>query len=67
VASVFALTGAGKMRRLENARLAVMGAIASILPFTPGFVVGLHFGIWALVVLSRADVLAAFKDDRDTA
>jgi hypothetical protein len=67
VASVFALTGAGKMRRLENLKLAVIGAIASILPFTPGFVVGLPFGIWALVVLSRADVLAAFKDDRDNA
>jgi predicted Ser/Thr protein kinase len=67
VASVFALTGAGKMRRLENLKLAVIGAIASILPFTPGFVVGLPFGIWALVVLSRADVLSAFKDDRDNA
>jgi hypothetical protein len=65
VVSVFALTGAGRMRRLENAKLAVIGAIASMLPFTPGFVVGLPFGIWALFALSRADVLATFKGNRD--
>ena len=61
VVSALALNGAGSMRRLENASLAVVGAVAGMLPFTPGFVVGLPFGSWALVVLSRADVLAAFK------
>ena len=65
VVSVFALTGAGRMRRLEDAKLAVIGAIASMLPFTPGFVLGLPFGIWALVLLSRAEVLACFRCNRD--
>lgn len=61
--SVLALIGAGKMRRLEDSSAATVGAIASMMPITPGFVLGLPFGIWALVVLGRPDVAAAFESN----
>jgi len=60
VLSIFTLLGAINMLRLKRRGAAVVAAIlAMILP--PGLILGLPFGIWALVVLNREDVKAAFE------
>ena len=48
-----------KMKRLEAYGLAITGSILAIL-ITPGNVIGLPIGIWALVVLSHRQVREAF-------
>ena len=47
------------MKRLGGYALAIAGAILAIL-ITPGNLIGLPIGIWALVVLSRREVREAF-------
>jgi TPR repeat protein/tRNA A-37 threonylcarbamoyl transferase component Bud32 len=47
------------MKRLAGYSLAIAGAILAIL-VTPGNLIGLPIGIWALVVLSRREVREAF-------
>ena len=47
------------MKRLGGYALAIAGAILAIL-VTPGNLIGLPLGIWALVVLSRREVREAF-------
>ena len=55
------LLGSWKMRRLQNYRLAVLAAIVSLVVALPGFALA-AFPIWALMVLYRPDVRAAFDD-----
>jgi len=52
--------GAWRMRQLRSFGLATVGAILAILT-PPGLILGVIFGIWALVVLSREKVRAAFQ------
>ncbi len=53
--------GAWKMKQLENHGLAVLASIVAMLPcISPCCVLGLPFGIWALVVLFRPDVKSSF-------
>ena len=47
------------MKRLAGYGLAIAGALLAIL-VTPGNLIGLPIGIWALVVLSRCEVREAF-------
>jgi hypothetical protein len=58
LSSVTILAGL-KMRRLEAYSLAVTGSLLAIL-ITPGNIIGLPVGIWALVVLCRREVRDAF-------
>ena len=51
------------MKRLQSYYLALSAGIAAIL-VTPGNVIGLPIGIWALVVLSQREVRAAFAANR---
>jgi hypothetical protein len=60
VLSGLMLVGAIKMRRLEGWTMALVSAVLAVL-VTPGNVVGLPVGIWALIVLLRPEVRAAFK------
>jgi len=61
--SVFTLLGAISMLRLKRRGAAVAAAtLAMITP--PGLLLGLIFGIWALIVLNREDVKAAFDKNR---
>ena len=56
------LVGAIKMKNLQNYGLAMTSAIIALIPcFSPCCVLGLPFGIWALVVLSDNRVKAAFQ------
>ena len=55
------LVGAMKMKKLESYGLAMTGAIVGMVPyFSPCCLLGLPFGIWALVVLCDGSVKAAF-------
>ena len=58
--SIVILVAGLKMRRLEAWTLSVVGSVLAIL-VTPGNLIGLPVGIWALVVLTRAEVRSAFQ------
>ena len=54
------LTGAMRMLRLRSYPMALTAAILALVPWSLGWLLGLPFGIWALVVLRRGEVMAAF-------
>jgi hypothetical protein len=58
------ILGANKMRNLDSYGFAVAAAILSVIPCfsSPCVVLGMPFGIWALVVLMNDDVRNAFLD-----
>ena len=53
------ISGGLRMRGLRNYNLAVAASILAMI--TPGMLLGLPFGIWALIVLTRQEVRAAFE------
>ena len=57
------LWGSSCMRRLTHHRVCIDAAVVAIL-FSGGSGIGLIFGIWALVVLSRKEVRDAFQQVR---
>ena len=56
------LLGGFKMKRLENYSLALTAAILALIPctFPCCIVISLPIGIWALVILAKPEVKAAF-------
>ena len=48
------------MNRLESRGLAVTSAGLTLVPLTPAWLITMPIGIWALVVLSKVEVKAAF-------
>ena len=55
------LMGAMKMRNLQSYNFALAATIIAMIPcVSPCCILGLPFGIWALVVLMKPDVKAAF-------
>jgi len=56
----FVLFSAIKMKRLENYGLAMAGSIVAMLPVSCCCLLGLPFGIWSLVILSKPEVKAVF-------
>ena len=62
VLSVLVIVGAVKMKNLESRSFAMAAAVVVMLPFfMPGFLLGLPFGIWALVVLCEPQVKPLFE------
>ena len=62
IVGMVVLLGAMKMRNLENYSFAVAASIIAMVPcFSPCCLLGLPFGIWALVVLNDGAVKAAFR------
>ena len=59
LASGLIIFAALKMMRLEAYRWAITGSILAMI-ITPGNIIGLPIGIWALVVLTGREVKAAF-------
>jgi hypothetical protein len=57
----FVLFGAIKMLRLQSRGLAVAASIVSMLPCQCCCLLGLPFGIWALVVLNKPEVKSQFE------
>jgi serine/threonine protein kinase len=72
IAALVPLTGAvlmmaGALRMIvgRNTYLpCVAAALLAVLPWSPAWLIGLPFGIWALAVLGRPEVMAAFLDKR---
>jgi hypothetical protein len=59
--AVVILLGALKMKKLESFGLAMTAAILAMIPcLSPCCILGLPFGIWALVVLNKPEVKSAF-------
>ncbi len=54
------IIGALKMMKLEAYPLAVAASVLAMIT-TPGSIIGLPIGLWALITLRRADVRTAFK------
>jgi len=54
--------GVMRMKELENYKWSVISSILAMLPISPGCLLGVPFGIWALSVLLRKDVKKAFAD-----
>lgn len=62
---LFILIGARKMRHLESYGFAMVSAILAVLPILgPHYIVSLPMGMWALIVLTRPEVKAAFARSR---
>ena len=60
--AILVFVGATKMKNLENYSLAMAAAIVAMIPcISPCCLLGLPFGIWALVVLNDSSVKAAFR------
>jgi hypothetical protein len=58
---LFVLFGTLKMQKLTHRGLAIAAAIVAMIPcFSPCCLLGLPFGIWALVVLSKPEVRSQF-------
>lgn len=61
VIGILVLLGALKMRQLRSHGLAMTAAILAMIPcLSPCCLLGLPFGIWALVVLSKPEVQSQF-------
>jgi predicted Ser/Thr protein kinase len=58
--AVIIVSGAWHLMQLRSRRLAMAGSLLAMLPFSPGAVIGLPMGIWALVIMTRKQVKAAF-------
>ncbi|OHB84641.1 MAG: hypothetical protein A2Z38_04725 [Planctomycetes bacterium RBG_19FT_COMBO_48_8] len=52
--------GVMRMKELENYKWAVISTVLAMLPVSPGCVLGVPCGIWALAVLLRKEVRTAF-------
>jgi len=62
VMGIVILFGAVQMRKLENYVFALVAAILAILPCVSACcILGLPFGIWALVVMNKPEVKSQFK------
>lgn len=62
IAMIFISIGAAKMGFLESYRLGRFAALLSCIPFlSPMYILGIPFGIWALFLLSKPEIKAAFE------
>jgi serine/threonine protein kinase len=62
--SMLMFWGAYKMMRLQSYPLAVTASVLAMV-VTPGNLVGLPLGVWALVVLLRPEVKSAFQNQKN--
>jgi hypothetical protein len=65
VGSGVILVGALKMQRLESLLLARLASVLAMF-IGPGYLIGWPMGIWSLVVLSRREVVAGFRQRRQS-
>lgn len=62
IASTFVLYGAVQMKSLTNYSIAKAAAIVAMIPMLgPCCVLGIPFGIWAIIVLGKPEVRDAFR------
>jgi hypothetical protein len=60
VIAALIVLGGLNMRRLKSRGFAMTGAVLAMLPISCCCVIGLPIGIWALIVMLKPDVTAAF-------
>jgi predicted Zn finger-like uncharacterized protein len=61
VSSIVVVACSTKMKRLDSYAAAMTGSILAVIPcLSPCFILGIPFGIWALVVINQNDVKEAF-------
>jgi len=58
------LLGAWNLMQLRSYRWALAGGILGMCPFFPGAFVGLPMGIWALILITKKEVKAAFGQEK---
>ncbi len=61
--AVLVVLGAWNLMQLRSYRLAMTGSILALFPFSPGAIIGVPMGIWALVVMTKEQVKAAFGQE----
>lgn len=61
LANAFVVFGGLKMKNLESQGLAMAAAIVALIPCCPCGCIGIPIGIWALVVLNKPGIKAAFQ------
>ena len=62
IVGIVVLMGASKMQRLQNYQFVFTASILAMVPcISPCCMLGLPFGIWALVILNKPEVKAAFQ------
>jgi hypothetical protein len=57
---VLIVYGIMKMKELDSYKWAVMSCVIAMLPISPGCILGVPFGVWALSILIRREVKEAF-------
>jgi hypothetical protein len=57
---ILMIVGAVRMQQLRSYGLAMTASVIAVLPIHPWFILGLPFGVWALVVLMRRETRDAF-------
>jgi hypothetical protein len=57
---IVTILAARKMWRLESAEFVLIGSILAMVPVSPAWGIGLPMGLWALLVLRKPEVQAAF-------
>jgi hypothetical protein len=61
VTSIVVVACSTKMKRLDSYAAAMTASILAVIPcLSPCFVLGIPFGIWALIVINQGDVKEAF-------
>jgi hypothetical protein len=61
---VVVVLGAQKMKEVKAYGFAVLTSVLAMLPLSAAVLIGLPVGIWALVVLTNPEVIAAFHAER---
>jgi len=61
--AIFVVLGAWNLMQLRSYRLAMTGSILALFPFSPGAIIGVPMGIWALVLMTKEKVKAAFGQE----
>jgi TRAP-type uncharacterized transport system fused permease subunit len=62
ISNMLTLVGGLKMKGLQSHGLAMMASILAVIPcLSPCCLLGIPFGIWSLMVLSKPEVKAAFR------
>ncbi len=61
--AIFVVLGAWNLMQLRSYRLATVGSILALFPFAPGAIIGVPMGIWALVLMAKEKVKAAFGQE----
>ncbi len=57
---ILMIVGAMRMQQLRSYGLAMTASVIAVLPIHPWFILGLPFGVWAIVVLMRRETRDAF-------